>query len=70
MLAVDAFSSDSIPMHLLTKECVELYRQHLAPDGLLCLHLSNRYLNLNGVARGMAEVLGCECVRDQFQRRL
>jgi hypothetical protein len=63
VLAVDAFSSDSIPMHLLTKECVELYRQHLAPDGLLCLHLSNQFLDLNGVARGMAEVLGVECVR-------
>ena len=63
VLAVDAFSSDSIPMHLLTKECVELYRQHLKPDGLLCLHLSNRFLNLEGVARGMAQVLGCECVR-------
>ncbi len=63
VLAVDAFSSDSIPMHLLTKECVELYRLHLAPDGLLCLHLSNQFLDLNGVAHGMAEVLGVECVR-------
>ncbi len=63
VLAVDAFSSDSIPMHLLTKECVELYRQHLKPDGLLCLHLSNRFLNLEGVARGVAEVLGCQGVR-------
>ena len=63
ILAVDAFSSDSIPMHLLTKECVELYRQHLKPDGLLCLHISNRYLDLEGVARGVADVLGCEAVR-------
>ncbi|MEX2112826.1 MAG: fused MFS/spermidine synthase [Pirellulales bacterium] len=63
VLAVDAFSSDSIPMHLLTRECVELYRRHLAPDGLLCLHVSNQFLNLDGVVRGMAEVLGCECVR-------
>jgi hypothetical protein len=63
VLAVDAFSSDSIPMHLLTKECVELYRRHLQPDGLLCLHVSNRYLNLEGVARGAAQVLGCECIR-------
>jgi hypothetical protein len=63
VLAVDAFSSDAIPMHLLTKECVELYRQHLAPGGLLCMHVSNRYLKLDGVVRGMAEVLGCECAR-------
>ena len=63
VLAVDAFSSDSIPMHLLTAECVEIYRRHLKPDGLLCLHISNRYLNLNGVARGAAQVLGWEAAR-------
>ena len=63
VLAIDAFSSDSIPMHLLTKECGELYLKHLKPDGLLCLHLSNRYLELNGVARGLAEVLKLDCVR-------
>jgi hypothetical protein len=63
VLAVDAFSSDAIPMHLLTRECCELYREHLAPGGLLCMHVSNRYLKLDGVVRGMAEVLGCECAR-------
>ncbi|MGD9721824.1 MAG: fused MFS/spermidine synthase [Pirellulales bacterium] len=63
VLAIDAFTSDSIPMHLVTRECAELYRAHLKPDGLLCLHISNRFLNLDGVGRGMAQVLGCECVR-------
>jgi SAM-dependent methyltransferase len=63
VLAIDAFSSDSIPMHLLTEECVQLYRRHLKPDGLLCLHLSNRFLDLEGVARGVAQVLDCQCVR-------
>src|SRR5262249_2796300 len=58
----DAFSSDAIPMHLLTRECVELYQQHLKPDGILCLHVSNRFLDLNAVARGVAEAVGCECV--------
>jgi hypothetical protein len=67
VLAIDAFSSDSIPMHLLTKECGELYLKHLKPDGLLCLHLSNRYLELNGVARGLAEALGLDCVRIDSQ---
>ncbi len=62
VLAIDAFSSDSIPMHLLTRECVALYRQHLQPDGLLCLHLSNRYLDLTGVARGLAAEFGYEAV--------
>jgi hypothetical protein len=63
VLAVDAFSSDSIPMHLLTKQCVELFAQHLQSDGLLCLHISNHFLDLSGVSRGIAQALGYECVR-------
>jgi hypothetical protein len=63
VLAVDAFSSDSIPMHLLTKECLTLFKQHLKSDGLLCLHISNSYLNLSGVARGIGEALGYETAR-------
>jgi hypothetical protein len=63
VLAIDAFSSDAIPMHLLTRECVEVFRQSLKPDGLLCLHISNRFLDLSSVARGAAEALGWPCVR-------
>jgi hypothetical protein len=63
VLAVDAFSSDMIPMHLLTKECAELYKQHLKADGILCLHISNRYLDLSGVTRGLAKAMGWECAR-------
>jgi len=62
VLAVDAFSSDSIPMHLLTKECVELYRKHLASDGLLCVHISNHFLDLSGVVCAIARAVGCQCV--------
>jgi hypothetical protein len=58
LLAVDAFSSDAIPFHLLTAECSDVYRRHLAPGGLLLLHISNRVLNLEPVARGMARHLG------------
>jgi hypothetical protein len=58
LLAVDAFSSDAIPFHLLTAECADVYRRHLAPGGLLLLHISNRVLNLEPVARGMAQHLG------------
>ncbi len=58
VLAVDAFSSDSIPVHLLTVECGRIYKAHLAPGGLLLLHISNRFLNLNPVTRGLAEELG------------
>jgi len=46
VLAVDAFSSDSIPVHLLTREAIALYMAHLAPNGMLAIHVSNRYLDL------------------------
>lgn len=58
VIAVDAFSSDAIPLHLLTAECGDLYRKRLAPGGLLLLHISNRVLNLEPVARGLAQHLG------------
>ena len=57
LIAVDAFSSDAIPVHLLTAECAEIYRKRLAPGGLLLLHISNRALDLQPVARGMAQYL-------------
>jgi hypothetical protein len=46
VLAIDAFSSDAIPLHLLTTEAIALYRRHLAPNGILAFHVSNQYLNL------------------------
>src|SRR5437899_2683658 len=52
VLAVDAFSSDSIPVHLLTKEAMQLYFRHLRPDGVLAVHISNRYLDLQPVLQG------------------
>lgn len=53
LLAVDAFSSDAIPVHLLTREALAVYFHHLKPDGILALHISNRYLDLEPVcARG------------------
>jgi hypothetical protein len=58
VLAVDAFSSDSIPVHLLTKEAMELYFHHLQPDGILAVHISNRYLNLQPVLAGETQALG------------
>jgi hypothetical protein len=58
LLAVDAFSSDAIPIHLLTREAMQLYARHLKPNGILALHISNRYLNLEPVCEGGAEFLG------------
>lgn len=46
VLVIDAFSGDAIPLHLLTTEAIELYKKHLAPEGILAFHVSNQYLNL------------------------
>lgn len=46
VLAVDAFTSDAIPVHLLTREAFALYWQHLKPDGVLAVHVSNTFVNL------------------------
>ena len=48
-LALDAFSSDSVPMHLLTREAFDIYGRTLAPKGMLLVHISNRYLDLEPV---------------------
>jgi hypothetical protein len=58
MLILDAFSSDSVPAHLLTREALELYVRKLAPRGLLAFQLSNRYLDLEPVVAGSAAALG------------
>jgi hypothetical protein len=55
VLAVDAFSGDAIPVHLLTKEAFAAYFRHLKPDGILAVHTSNTYLNLAPVVKLLAE---------------
>jgi SAM-dependent methyltransferase len=60
VLAVDAFSSDSIPVHLLTAEAFRDYFRHLGPGGILAVHISNRYLDLKPVLRMAAEKFGKE----------
>jgi spermidine synthase len=57
VLAVDAFSSDAVPVHLLTREAFEAYRRHLAPGGVLAVHVTNRYLDMKPVVRGAAAAL-------------
>tara|TARA_B100000029_G_scaffold91610_1_gene81559 strand:- start:1025 stop:3085 length:2061 start_codon:yes stop_codon:yes gene_type:complete len=51
IIMVDAFSSDAIPTHLLTREALDLYDKKLAPQGTLVFHISNRYYNLLGVIK-------------------
>jgi spermidine synthase len=55
VLVVDAFSGDAIPVHLLTVEAFEVYQKHLKPDGILAIHVSNRYVELNGVVARLAQ---------------
>lgn len=54
VFAVDAFSSDAVPVHLLTRECYRNYWYHLKSDGILALHISSRYFNLGPVIRSLA----------------
>jgi spermidine synthase len=58
LIVVDAFSSDAIPVHLLTREALQLYLDMLAPRGVLVLHISNRYLDLEPVVANLAEDAG------------
>lgn len=58
VLALDVFSSDSIPVHLLDREAFALYLQHLAPGGTLAVHISNRHLDLLPVVWTLADQFG------------
>jgi SAM-dependent methyltransferase len=58
VLLIDAFSSDAVPIHLLTTEAVRMYLARLKPDGILILHLSNRNLALAEPAAGVAKAAG------------
>jgi hypothetical protein len=58
LMAVDAFTSDAIPVHLLTREAFVLYFRHLKPSGILAVHVSNRYLDLVPVVSRNAQDLG------------
>lgn len=60
VIAVDAFSSDAIPVHLLTREALGVYLDHLHPDGLVAFHISNRYLDLSPVVAELARSRGLE----------
>lgn len=69
VLAIDAFSSDSIPVHLITLEALDIYAKHMAPDGVIAFHVSNRFLDLKPVVQMIAEKRGFHVawVRDQYE---
>jgi spermidine synthase len=58
LLVLDAFSSDAIPVHLLTREALHLYLDRLDEDGVLALHVSNRHFDLKSLLRGLADEHG------------
>jgi spermidine synthase len=62
VIAVDAFSGDAIPVHLLTAEALKLYQRHLAPGGIIAFHISNTYLKLGPVVQEQADHAGLHAV--------
>jgi SAM-dependent methyltransferase len=60
VLVVDAFSGDAIPLHLLTKEALALYRRHLAPGGIIAFHISNQHVDLEGPIAALVASAGMQ----------
>ncbi len=67
LLVIDAFSSDSIPTHLLTREAIELYLSKLKSDGLLVFHISNRHLQVNKVLANHAKNMGLAALLQEYR---
>ncbi|HTP47179.1 MAG TPA: fused MFS/spermidine synthase [Casimicrobiaceae bacterium] len=62
LLAIDAFSSDAIPVHLITSEALAVYRRHMRPGGIIAFHVTNRFLDLAPVVQKLAEAQGLHAV--------
>ncbi len=62
VLGIDAFSGDSIPMHLITREAMALYARHIKPDGAIVFQATNRYVDLLPVIKRLASELGMQAV--------
>lgn len=60
IIVLDAFSSDSIPVHLITRQALEIYFSKLKPEGTMVFHISNRYLELASVVSSVARSLGAQ----------
>ena len=71
LIVLDAFSSDGIPVHLLTKEALDLYLAKLADGGRLVMHISNVYLDLRQVVSALAQSANLSClVNDDFSAQM
>ena len=62
VLAIDAFSSDAIPVHLITSEALSVYERHMKPTGIIAFHVTNRYLDLAPVVEALATAHGLAAV--------
>jgi hypothetical protein len=70
LIVLDAFSSDAVPVHMLTREAIDLYRSKLAPDGIIAFNISNRFLDLTSVVADLALAEGLVCrVREDLKLR-
>jgi len=67
VIIIDAFSSDAIPLHLLTREAVQLYLQKLKPRGTVLLHISNLYLDLAPIVANLAASVGAAAKHQLYQ---
>lgn len=63
LLIIDAYSSDAVPVHLMTREAVELYRTKLNSDGMLLFHISNRFFKLSPIIKSICDDLDIDCLR-------
>ncbi len=72
VLAIDAFTSDAIPVHLITREALAIYRRHMKPGGVIAFHVTNRYLDLAPVVQALADDAGLIAVnvRDETRNSL
>lgn len=66
LLAVDAFSSDAVPMHLITREALQVYGRAVQPNGIVLFHISNRYLDLEPVVADLAHAEGWDAAMLQY----
>jgi spermidine synthase len=62
VLAIDAFTSDAIPVHLVTAEALAIYRRHMKPGGVIAFHVTNRYVDLIPVVEALAKAAGLHVV--------
>ena len=63
VLVIDAFSGDAIPLHLLTTQALDLYKRHLAPNGILAFHISNQHVDLEPEVALLANAAGMKAMR-------